>query len=110
MTARKVPGSPGDHDDETGEPCEALSEDDACETFPENDLGAAFTAAMQQRPRTAIPNVEPVDLSGFSLVCQCGMDWAHAGRCARCAARNDRLICGLANNHQGQHQAIALWS
>jgi hypothetical protein len=72
------------------------------------DIGAAFSATMEDRA-CVDREADPVDVGGFSLVCVCGKDWAHAGRCARCAVRNGNLFCGLANNHRGKHQAIAVW-
>lgn len=76
-----------------------------------DDIGEAFRRALDED--RAIPvdlDAAPCDLANFIQVCGCGLELLHSGRCARCAARNGRLICGKVNNHRGPHQAIAVWT
>lgn len=76
------------------------------------DINEAFQRALEEpEPVPVDPDAIPCDPGGtFTQVCSCGMDFLHPDRCARCAARNGRLICGKANNHRGPHQAIAIWT
>jgi len=74
------------------------------------DLDAVFRQAMDNdEPAQVDLDATPYNRDSFTQVCACGLDFLHTGRCARCAARNDRLVCGKPNNHRGPHQAIAIW-
>ena len=76
----------------------------------EQDAAAMFREALENDALAPVDlGAVPCDPGSFIQVCACGMDFLHTGRCARCAARNDVLFCGKANNHRGPHQAIVIW-